>query len=78
MFAMYVKKKWKKYSQERRVSEQSVIYDIFISFAFNGDNWNYSLYSKTIDVSEIAKVREQAYYKMVINAEFIRLRGTGK
>jgi len=30
-------------------------YDILIPFSFNGENWLYSLYSTTIDVSEIAK-----------------------
>ena len=30
-------------------------YDIFIPFSFDGTNWLYSLYSTTIDVSEIAK-----------------------
>lgn len=30
-------------------------YDIFIPFSYNGEKWTYSLYSKTIDVSEIAK-----------------------
>lgn len=31
-------------------------YDILIPFYFNGEYWTVSLYSKTIDVSEIAKV----------------------
>jgi uncharacterized protein len=30
-------------------------YDILIPFSFNGTKWTYSMYSKTIDVSEIAK-----------------------
>jgi oligoribonuclease NrnB/cAMP/cGMP phosphodiesterase (DHH superfamily) len=32
-------------------------YDILVPFSFNGKNWTISLYSKTIDVSEIAKTR---------------------
>lgn len=31
------------------------IYDIFIAFCFDGKVWTVSLYSKTVDVSEIAK-----------------------
>lgn len=30
-------------------------YDILMPFSFNGDKWTVSLYSKTVDVSEIAK-----------------------
>ena len=32
-------------------------YDILMPFSFNGRNgtWTYSMYSKTVDVSEIAK-----------------------
>ena len=30
-------------------------YDILIPFSFDGHQWHYSLYSQTIDVSEIAK-----------------------
>lgn len=30
-------------------------YDIFMPFVFNGDCWNVSMYSKKVDVSEIAK-----------------------
>lgn len=30
-------------------------YDIFIAFCFDGKVWTASLYSKTVDVSEIAK-----------------------
>ena len=30
-------------------------YDIFIAFCFDGELWTVSLYSKTVDVSEIAK-----------------------
>jgi len=30
-------------------------YDILIPFSYNGEKWTYSLYSKTVDVSELAK-----------------------
>lgn len=30
-------------------------YDILIPFSYDGEKWTYSLYSKTVDVSEIAK-----------------------
>jgi len=30
-------------------------YDILLPFTYNGENWSYSLYSTTVDVSEIAK-----------------------
>jgi nanoRNase/pAp phosphatase (c-di-AMP/oligoRNAs hydrolase) len=31
------------------------VYDIFVPFVFDGERYTVSLYSKTIDVSEIAK-----------------------
>ena len=34
---------------------ESSAFDLFISFSFDGTVWVVSLYSKTIDVSEIAK-----------------------
>lgn len=36
-------------------SVDSSTYEILMPFSFNGEKWTYSLYSKTVDVSEIAK-----------------------